>query len=227
MDWLQNSGGHQTSDFRPQPSNEVSGIILAGGKGKRLGTPKALIEIGGESLILRTHRLLKSLFSEVLVVSGNSGFIPDIPEATIVADEVAGIGPIGGLITGLRNIKGERAFCVACDMPFLDIDLIQHLISLSDSRDAVVPCAGRQIEPLHAVYSRTCLEVAQERIKRRQYSLTGLILSLNAEYVHIPFGPRALSFFNINTLQDLALAERVYAQTERRPENYPLPQVLQ
>jgi molybdopterin-guanine dinucleotide biosynthesis protein A len=189
--------------------------------------PKALVTIGGESLISRIHRLLTSLFGEVLVVSGNGEFIPDMPGATIVADEIAGIGPIGGLITALKHMKNDRAFCVACDMPFLDIDLIQHLVSLSDSREAVVPCVGRQIEPLHAVYSRACLEIAEERIKRRQYSLTGLILALNTRYVDIPVGPESLPLFNINTPQDLALAERIYANMERREKIIRLPRVLQ
>lgn len=232
MDWVKNSKIFDSSSAGsslPQSGSyglrdEVSGIILAGGKGKRLGSPKALITIGGQSLLLRTVNLLRSLFSEVLVVSGDKGLIPDIPEATLVVDEVAGMGPIGGLITALKNMKKERGFCVACDMPFLDKCLIQYLASLSNSRETIVPCVGGQIEPLHAVYSRRCLEIAERRISRRQYSLTGLILSTPAHCVHIPFGPGTLPFFNINSPQDLALAERIYAETEKRPGNYRLAQ---
>ncbi len=234
MDWAKNpqifeSRRVGSSLTQPGPyllRDEISGIILAGGKGQRLGLPKASITMGGESLLLRTVSLFRGLFSEVLVVSGDRALIPEIPDATVVVDEVAGIGPIGGLITALKNMKSERAFCVACDMPFLDKCLIQYLVSLSNSQEAIVPCVGGQVESLHAVYSSRCLEIAEERIKRRQYSLTGLILSVNAKYVHIPSGPGALLFFNINTPQDLARAERIYAETEKRPEKYRLAQVL-
>ena len=209
MDWVKNSEMYQGRE------NEVSGIILAGGKGKRLGSPKALIKIGGESLLLRTVNLLRSLFSEVLVVAGDKGLIPDIPGIVLLQDEVAGMGPIGGLITALKNMKNERGFCVACDMPLLDKCLIQYLVSLSNSRETIVPCVAGQIEPLHAIYSRKCLEIALRRISRRQYSLTGLILSVSAHCVHIPLGPGALPFFNINTPQDLTLAEQTCAETEK------------
>lgn len=184
-------------------------IILAGGKNLRLGRTKALETIGGKSLIERIIERLKLLSSQILIVTSAEQLeFPVGAEAEIVIDLYPGKGPLGGIYTGLLASGSSHSIVVACDMPFLNADLLNYMIGLSEGYDAVVPRLEKEmVEPLHAVYSRTCLEKMKERLDGGQLSIYSFIDTARVRYVEqeesLRFDPQLLSFFNINYQSDV------------------------
>jgi molybdopterin-guanine dinucleotide biosynthesis protein A len=117
-------------------------------------------------------------------------------------------GPLGGIYTGLLAARFQRSIVVACDMPFLNVDLLQHMISLSRGFDAVVPRLNeKMMEPLHAVYSRGCLNGMREMLEHNDLRVSYFLSGVRVRYVERDecerFDPRLLSFFNINYQPDL------------------------
>lgn len=135
----------------------VTGVILAGGKSSRMGSDKALLPYCGGRFIEAIIRQLSELFIEVLVVTNSPEQYSFLP-CRKVADIFPGFGVLAGLHSGLYHSNSEHVFAVACDMPYLNSALIRRLVSLRWSNDVVIPESGKGVEPLHALYSRRCLE---------------------------------------------------------------------
>lgn len=114
------------------------GIILAGGRSSRMGTDKALLEIEGESLLVRSTRIVSSVVAEVLIV-GRTELPPELAGTPAIEDRYPGTGPLGGIASGLAQVGAEWALVVACDLPFLQADLLRLLLELAPGYDAVVP----------------------------------------------------------------------------------------
>ena len=116
-------------NLKQKAYNNITAFILAGGKGKRLTHKKSLIQIDKKPLILQTVIDLLSIFSKVILVSDNRELYSflDIP---IYEDIIKNIGPLGGIYTGLNISKTDWNFFIACDMPFMNLDIIEILLSL-------------------------------------------------------------------------------------------------
>src|SRR5581483_2309434 len=127
----------------------TSAVVLAGGKSSRMGQPKALLPFDGEPLIVHTVRLLRQQFSDIVVVAAPEQKLPSLP-VTLVRDDVAYQGPVGGILYGLRAARHEICFVTSCDAPFLDLTLIAYLLSLIPDHDVVVPHWQGRLQPLHA-----------------------------------------------------------------------------
>lgn len=189
---------------------EVSGAVLAGGRGTRLGQDKALVEVGGEPLLARVVGRLAQVCAEVLVVGRTAG--PPLPApAKFVLDLIPGQAALGGLYTALSAAACPLVIVVACDMPFVDPTLLRFLLGLmGDGVDAVVPLVRGEPQPLHAVYSRACAEVAAAQIMMGDLKMARLLDRLRVRYVAEAelraVDPELRSFFNINTPADLELA---------------------
>ena len=191
----------------------VTGIVLAGGLSRRLGRDKAVEPIDGEPLISRVIRRLKDLTDEIVVVVNNSARGEQLPlsDSTKVAVDIyPDSGSLGGIFSGLSAAKNDWGFVVACDMPFLNSDLIAHILTLRHSYDAVVPVLDGFPEPTHAAYSKACLPHIELRLKSNQLRIAAFfssvrVRSLSEEEVD-QFDPEHLSFFNVNTPDDLARA---------------------
>jgi molybdopterin-guanine dinucleotide biosynthesis protein A len=187
-------------------THDVSGVILAGGASSRLGINKALVRISGEALIERVVRSLEPLVGEILIVSGKARPFEGLG-LRCVADIYAGAGVLGGLHAGLSRMKGRYALLVGCDMPFLSNALLRYLISLREGYDVVMPRVGHLYEPLHAVYARTCLPTLSKRIAAGERRIRRACRGLRTRYVEAEriaaLDPEGLSFFNVNTQDDL------------------------
>ncbi|MBI2850110.1 MAG: molybdenum cofactor guanylyltransferase [Chloroflexi bacterium] len=197
----------------------ATGIILAGGKNLRLGKIKALQTIGGKSLVERAIERLRPIVSQIFIVtSAERAGLLDAGEAKILTDLYPGHGPLGGIYTGLAAAQTSHGIVVACDMPFLNTKLLGHMLAIAADFDAVVPRVdGGMIEPLHAVYSRKCLDKMKARLDNKQLSVESFIKTLNVRYIDPEesqqFDPRLLSFFNINYQADLERAIALDAAT--------------
>lgn len=195
---------------------DKSFIVLAGGKGARLGRYKALETINNESLIQRVVSSLSFFDSDIILVIAKGQQLPQFtsyPKLRIVTDAYAGRGPLVGIYTGLLASASNYNLVVACDMPFLNLALLGYMFKISDGFDMVIPRLGNLVEPLHTVYSRECLSAIDQLIKEDNYTTDQLPSLVKVRYVEAGeidrFDPEHLSFFNINTQDDLEAARRL------------------
>ncbi|APV43776.1 molybdopterin-guanine dinucleotide biosynthesis protein A [Dehalogenimonas formicexedens] len=194
----------------------ISCIILAGGKGLRLGSDKALEKVNSRTLIQHSVSVLQGLGNEIIVVTapGKTQLgLEDYPAVRIVEDSASGKGPLMGIYAGLSASTSDLNLVVACDMPFLNPELIKYMVSVSDGYDAVIPRIGAMLEPLHAVYRRAAKDAAAELIGQGMYSLRQLLAKVRVKYIEEQeidsLDPGRLSFFNINFPEDLTKAREL------------------
>jgi molybdopterin-guanine dinucleotide biosynthesis protein A len=196
---------------------DCTGVVLAGGRSARMGRDKAELPIGGEPLLRRVVARLGMALGAVLVVGPESlGAV--VPGVGVVPDRAPGTGPLGGLATALAAVETSRLFLVACDMPFIDPQLIRAIALLAaepPSAEAVLLRTAHGLEYLHAVYATSCRQAVECALASEDHSLRGLIDTLRVREVTaawaVQFDPEGLSTFNANTPAEweraLALAE--------------------
>ncbi len=191
--------------------NGVSGVVLAGGKSSRYGRNKALVDVDGMPLVSRVLRVIEPLFSSVLLIT-NTPEIYAFLNLPMIEDKIKGLGPLGGIFTGLEAISDNAGFFVACDMPFLNAGLIRYLTSVRRDFDVVVPTFEGKFEALHAVYSKGCLAEIERLIHKGVYQTIQLFQSVNVRYVAENeiriFDPDLKSFSNINRPEELQKMKR-------------------
>lgn len=139
----------------------TGGIVLCGGRSKRMGRPKAWLPFAGETMLARVVRLLGEAVRPVVVVAAPDQDIPPLPpEVAVVRDEKEGRGPLQGLAAGLAALRGraDAAYLSSCDVPFLKPAFVRRLVELLGDHLICVPRVGGYHHPLAAVYR---LEVAE------------------------------------------------------------------
>jgi molybdopterin-guanine dinucleotide biosynthesis protein A len=187
----------------------VSGIILAGGASARLGQDKALVEVAGQRLVDRVADVLRPLVDEIVLVTPSPERLAWLGLRT-VDDVYPGVGTLGGLHAGLSAISNSYGLVVGCDMPFLSRDLLAYMISQRADYDVVIPRVGRFYEPLHALYARRILPALERSILSGQRRIRQACAGLRTRYIADgeidALDPDHLSFFNVNTPEDLARA---------------------
>ncbi len=187
----------------------TSAIVLAGGQSRRFGKNKAEVQVAGKTLLEWVLDVISPLFDDIVLVGG----VPELShtqsgEIRILEDEIPGVGPLGGLYTGLGAIRRARALCVACDMPLLTPELISRLLEVRSSAAAVVFRHGAQVEPLCALYARMLRPVIRQQIEARDYRMHSLLERIRPAYVDLEDSPETRRRFrNVNTVSDLALVE--------------------
>ncbi len=186
--------------------NDITGIILAGGKSNRYGKNKAFELVDGIPIIERIIRVLKEVFSDIIIITNSKEEYRQF-NLRLYEDIIKGLGPIGGIYTGLKNIDCRGGFFVACDMPFLNAAFIRYMISIWNDEDVVVPRFGWKIEPLHAIYSKACIPYIEELIKREIYQIRSIFNKTKVRYVQeeeiTQFDPSFSFILNINRPEDL------------------------
>jgi molybdopterin-guanine dinucleotide biosynthesis protein A len=190
----------------------LTGIVIAGGKGTRLGgRDKAFLEIHGEPIIIRTLRLFRSLFAQTIVVTLDPGRFADLG-VDVTADRYPGGGPLAGIHAGLLATRTPYAFVAACDMPLLETDVIRFLIGRigPDSEappDVVVPWWDGDVEPLHAVYARRCIAPMERCLNGGTHAIRDFLQHVRVDYVPeqvvAQLAGAARSFTNVNTPSEL------------------------
>ena len=192
---------------------DISCIILAGGKGLRLGRNKTSQIVGGRSLLERVVSGVSFLKSEIIIVTAVGRPLTQsvsYSKLRIVDDIYPCKSSLGGIHAGLSVSNSLYNLIVACDMPFLNEALLRYMIQVSADYDLVIPRLGRFVEPLHAVYSRNCLAPIEHMIKQNNLRIMQLPDLVRVRYVDAEdinrFDPTHLSFFNINTEADLKRA---------------------
>lgn len=193
----------------------AAAIVLGGGLSTRMGVDKTTLVLGGRTLTDIVLDTVAGMFSQTIIVTNNPGDPTGRGDVEIARDEVPHLGPLGGIAAGLRASKYGHSFVVACDMPFLNPDLIRYLVSLSGAADVVVPVTDRR-QTLHAVYAATCREAIAAQLAAGDYRMRSLLDHLNV--VEVPestarrFDKDLLCFFNVNSPGDYDKAKRLYGE---------------
>jgi molybdopterin-guanine dinucleotide biosynthesis protein A len=187
-------------------STSTSGIILSGGKSIRMGENKAFLEIEGIPIINRIHNVFKRLFQEIIIVTNQKELFPNL-DAKIHSDLIPNRGVLGGLYSRLFFSSFPYSFCVACDMPFLNESVIKYLIQSIGDFDIIIPKTKDGLQPLHAIYSKNCLEPIKDTIERGKYKVIDFYpmvrMKIIEEHEFRSLDPMMRSFINVNTPAEL------------------------
>jgi molybdopterin-guanine dinucleotide biosynthesis protein A len=193
---------------------QLSGVILAGGKSRRMGRDKSLLTLQGETLAARTVRTLAPLCDDLILVTNTPEPFAGL-SASLTGDVIPGGGALSGIHAGLAAARHEWALVVACDMPFLNLDLLRYMAGLAPGHAAVVPRWQGELETLHTLYSRQCLSVIEPILRRGGGRIIEFYGRVNVCYVETEeitrFDPEGRSFFNVNSPEDWARAQELAA----------------
>ncbi len=198
----------------------MNAIILAGGRGRRIGgIAKAFLRLGDATFIDRILSVLAPLFDAVVIAASDPGPFARLG-ARVVSDEKEGMGPLMGLYTGLKASDSERSFVTTADTPLLQAGLVRRLVEESeeeseeesDGCDALVPSWERGLEPLCAVYARSCIPAIEKVLDQgRIIAFYPLVrVRVVPEHAVRQSDPQGLSFLNVNTREDYERLLRVH-----------------
>ena len=197
--------------------HNATGIVLAGGKGSRINKNKALITLpDGRTLLQKCIDSLKEVLTEILIVTNQRELYRDYG-AHVVEDLIKEKGPLGGIFTGLCYSTSQCNFVIGCDMPFPQPRLIELLLRQCDDQDIIIPHIEGEVEPLFAAYSKSCLPVISEHLQAGDLKIRHIFGKLKVHMIGKKeidaVDPQHLSFFNVNTAEDLKKARALLSQT--------------
>lgn len=176
-----------------------------------MGYNKAFTQIKGVPIINRIYDLFTQLFQEIIIVTNEREFFRHF-EAKICEDLIPNKGALGGLYTGIFYASFSHSFCVACDMPFVQKPLVNYLVENLQDYDVVVPRTSDGLQPLHAVYSKSCLDAIRKVIDERNYKIIDFYKMVRVRVVEedeiVSVDPLKRSFINVNTPEELLSLER-------------------
>jgi molybdopterin-guanine dinucleotide biosynthesis protein A len=193
--------------------DSVSVAVLAGGESSRMGRNKALLPVGGVPIVERVLGCVRDLSDDVMLIANQ-------PEdyshhgLPIHPDVLPGRGPLGGLYTALVHASGEHTVVVSCDQPFLNADFLRYLLSLRAGYDVVVPLDRTGYpQSMYAVYGKACVGPIRARLDADRLKVIGFFPDVRVREVADAeidrFDPDRISFFNVNTPEELAEARQL------------------
>jgi molybdenum cofactor guanylyltransferase len=191
----------------------MTGLIIAGGKSKRLGQDKRFLMLGGKTCLQRVLDAYKDFFKEVLIVADAREPFASLG-VRVVEDIFPGKAALGGLYTGLHYASEDQVFAAAADMPCLSPATIRIVLEHADQGDIVIPDLNGTLQPMHAVYSKLCLPYLKGLVEASRLKVQDLCEIPQLKVHRIPqsafshVDPELRSFFNINTPEDLALVRQ-------------------
>ena len=199
-----------------------TGVILAGGAASRFqGAPKGLERVGGRRIIDRVADVLREVTDDLLMIANTDAAVQWLPSVRVASDRIANQGGLGGIHAALAAAE-TSVIVVAWDMPFVPTSLLRKLREAGSDADAVVPESDskRGLEPLCAWYSQACLPAIEHRLSEGDRRVIGFyedirLVRLPAEEV-ARHGDPAVMFMNVNTPDELTLAERHATTTDGR-----------
>lgn len=195
---------------------DLTVAIMAGGQSSRMGTDKAFVELLGQPLIAHILERVADLGQdETIIVTNRPTDYAHLGLPTFT-DVLPGKGSLGGIYSALRHSNSDDVLVIACDMPFVNPALLRHMIGLRDAADGpfdvIVPRRDGYPQGLHAIYRQTCLGPIHERLDADRLKVIGFYDAVRVHYLdeaaYAPFDPDGLSFYNINTPEDLARAQQ-------------------
>ena len=189
-----------------RPKSPITGVVLSGGKNLRMGENKAFIKIGGIPIIQRTLDLFQHLFQEIIIVTNEQELYVEF-NAKIYRDLTPNGGALAALHTGLFYSSFPYSFAVGCDMPYLKESVIDYLVQRAEGYDVTIPRTPDGLQPLHAIYSKSCMEAIERLMKEKRAKISDFFPSVRINIVGtseiLPLDPDLESFINLNTPDEL------------------------
>ena len=189
----------------------ITGVILAGGKSSRMGQNKALMALGGKRLVDRVVEVMRSVFDDLLVVTNTPDVYADLG-VPMVQDVWPEKGSLGGVYSAIYHVATPYCLVVACDMPFLRTAVLRYLIMQMADYDVVVPDVLGELQTLHAIYSKACLQPIERRLEAHRLRIVGFFPDVQVRTVTAselePYDPELLAFQNLNTPEEFQAAEQ-------------------
>ncbi|HEY6838857.1 MAG TPA: molybdenum cofactor guanylyltransferase [Geobacteraceae bacterium] len=179
---------------------DITGVLLVGGKSRRMGRDKAFLKIGGVPLYERMLRVLEDNFDAVILVGDSDDrFICHLP----IYPDIHPGSALGGLFTGIQRATTDRIFVAPCDIPFPSAPLVRYLCAASEGNDVTVPLTANGLEPLFAVYRKSCLPPMKTLLKARDFRIRMFYPAVKVRYVGVDeislHDPNGTAFVNLNT----------------------------
>ncbi|CCH49708.1 molybdenum cofactor guanylyltransferase [Pseudodesulfovibrio piezophilus] len=195
--------------------SKITGIILAGGLGTRMGTvKKALLEVGGKTILRRLLDVYTPLFDEVIIAARDTKDFSSYG-VPVALDHFQARSSLTGIHAGLKAMNSSHGFFAACDTPFLRPGLVQRLLTkVTPDDDVVIPIKEDGYrEPLCAVYSKRCLEMIDAQLRQENFRIVGFFDQVRVREVPVTDlmagDPELISFFNVNHPEELAQARQM------------------
>ena len=200
-------------------THPCTGVILSGGLNTRFnGQNKAYIRVGQKRILDRLYDVFSDLFDEIILVTNHPLQFLDW-DLTIVTDIFSTRSSLTGIHAGLFHMQNPFAFFSACDTPFLQKELVEFLVEqIENNTDIIMPQTAAGFEPLCAIYSKRCLRQAEQHLKENKFKIQWAFRGHRIKHIPesqlIQKDPDLISFFNINTPEDLTRAEEMIAISE-------------
>ncbi len=180
-------------------NNNITLIILAGGKSSRMGTDKALLKINGKTFVQNIYDNLKDNFADIIISTNNIDV--RITGAKIISDKIKNIGPMGGIYTCLKHSKTELNFIVSVDTPFISSELAHEIISKSDNYDITIIRCNNKTNPIIGIYSKQVLPILEQEINSKMYKMMKFLEKTNYQIINFKNSFKKY-LKNINTIED-------------------------
>jgi len=192
--------------------SDVTGVVLAGGKSRRMGEDKRFLTVGQTTLFERCRSVMIEHFPEVLIITAQQSEPLKADGCLVYEDLIPNCGSLGGLYTGFRHASHDRIFAVACDMPFISGAMIRFFVTRDPGADIVMGRLPNGLQPLHAVYGKRVLPFLERMARSGRLKIQDILsepaLKITVveatEWAHID--PVSQSFRNVNTPADLTAA---------------------
>jgi molybdopterin-guanine dinucleotide biosynthesis protein A len=197
---------------------QVTGVILAGGKSRRMGRDKAFLPFGKGMLVERVIEVIQQVTADVILITNT-------PEQyqrfglPMFSDVIPDAGSLGGIYSGLVSAKAPSSLCLACDMPFVKADFLRFLGDMAAEADVVIPRNAEDFQPLCAVYSQACREPIRQRIAAGRLKITGFFDQVRVRVIDgdllARYDPHDVMFFNANTPEEYERATQMLGGLDR------------
>ncbi|MCP4423941.1 MAG: molybdenum cofactor guanylyltransferase [Chloroflexi bacterium] len=197
--------------MRAAGNSSLTVAIMAGGKSSRMGVDKSFVPFEGRPMIETAIERVTGLGDELILIANKPNDYAHLG-LPMFGDVYPDHGPLGGIFTAVAHARHPHTLVVACDMPWLSRPLLDHMISLRETADIIVPRWTKFPEPLHAVYSKACLPPIEANLKAKRLKIVDFYGKMAIRFVDREeierFDADGRSFANINTPQDLDREKR-------------------
>jgi molybdenum cofactor guanylyltransferase len=192
----------------------ATGIILAGGASSRMPGDKAFMVLSARRVMDIQLGVLEEVFEEILIVGNRERMerlkVYGSERVRVVEEPVKGKGPLGGIASGLELSRTDENFILACDMPFIKVGAVRHVLERLRGYQVSLPRTPGGLEPLHAAYRRDCLDAIRRQLEENNLKVSDFFSQVSVNYVPweelARYDPTGRLLFNINSPEDMRRA---------------------
>jgi molybdopterin-guanine dinucleotide biosynthesis protein A len=175
-----------------------------------MGQNKALMSLGGKRLVDRVVEVMREVFRDLLMVTNTPEVYADL-DIPMVRDVWPEKGSLGGVYSAIYHVITPYCLVVACDMPFLNAAVLRYLITQMADYDVIIPDVLDELQTLHAIYSKACLQPIERRLEANRLRIVGFFPDVRVRTVTASelqaYDPELLAFQNLNTPEEFQAAE--------------------